>query len=88
MTRVVARHNQRGTIREQQGAGPTSVELRPVVVRGVAQSAEEGGQVAADRYREHQGHADPERTCHTQTHTQDAVTGCFCHARAAFMRLL
>lgn len=45
------------------------MELRPVVVRGVAQSAEEGGQVAADRYREHQGHADPERTCDTHKRT-------------------
>lgn len=51
------------------------MELRPVVVRGVAQSAEEGGQVAADRYREHQGHADPERTCdkHTQTHRMPSL---------------
>lgn len=51
------------------GAGPTSVELRPVVVRGVAQPAEEGGQVAADGYREHQGHADPERTYNTHKHS-------------------
>lgn len=49
------------------------MELRPVVVRGVAQSAEEGGQVAADRYREHQGHADPERTCEKHTHRMPSL---------------
>ena len=52
----------------------TSVELWSVVVSWVSHLTEEGGQVPADRYREHQCHADPEWAyTHTHTHTHISI---------------
>lgn len=66
-TRRMTRHDwdKLTVVHQRDRGGLTSVELWSVVVRRVPQ----GGQVPTDRYWEHQGHTDPERT-YTHTHCQ------------------
>jgi len=54
-------------INQKPGAGLTPVELWSVVIAGVSHFMEEGGQIPADRYWEHQSHTNPKWTC-TNTH--------------------
>lgn len=65
-------------VNQSAGGGLTSV-----VVRRVPHLSEEGGQVPTDRYGEHQGHTDPERTYkNTYADTHKHFWGHFIHLQS------